>query len=92
MSLWEKWEREKLEKMGAKVERKSDVEIYDTRPKANVRRQFWIVGGALLACLLAVYLALAMASIYNGRWSELFIVRLFVERAELRTAQSAGNQ
>ena len=84
MSLWDKWEREKLERMGVKVERKSDVEIHDTRPKADVRKQTWVVGGVILACLLVVYFALLLDNMFSGRWSGLYIVRVFTEKAAQR--------
>jgi len=84
MSLWEKWEREKLERQGIKVERKSDVEIHDTRPKPNFRRQTLIVGGALLACFLAVYIAVVLNSMYGGKWSDWYIIRYIAEQTKLR--------
>ncbi|MDR2180410.1 MAG: hypothetical protein LBP21_08885 [Synergistaceae bacterium] len=89
MSLWEKWEKEKLEKQGIKVERHSDVEIYDMRSKTNVRKQVWIVLGTIGACCLMVYLALIMEALYNGRrWSETYIVRLIAAREAERQSVS----
>jgi hypothetical protein len=90
MSLWEKWEREKLEKEGIKVERHSDVEIYEMRPKANIRKQVWIVLGTIGACCVIVYLALILEALYNGRrWSDTYIVRLIATKEAQR--QSISN-
>ena len=91
MSLWEKWEREKLERQGIKVERKDGVKILDTRPKPDVLKQSWILGGAILACLLVVYFALLLNHAYGGRWSEFYLVRVFAETAE-RRMESFRNQ
>ena len=87
MSLWDKWEREKLERMGIKVERKSDVDIRDTHPKPNFRKQAWIVTGALAACFMVVYLALVLNAMYGGRWSDFPIVRVLVDRIEQRMSE-----
>ena len=91
MSLWEKWEREKLEKQGIKVERNSDVEIYEMRPKANIRKQALIVIGTIGACFAVVYLALILEALYNGRrWSDTYIVR-FIAAKETQRQSIAGN-
>lgn len=91
MSLWEKWEREKLEKQGIKVEHHSDVEIHETHPKANIRKQIWIVTGTVFACLLLVYVALTLEALYSGRrWSDTYIVRLFAEK-EIQRQTTTGN-
>jgi hypothetical protein len=83
MSLWEKWEKEKLKKEGIEVDR--DLDIQPIHPKANVRTQMWIVAGTTLVCLATVYAAMVMEALYSGRrWSETYIVRLFAERAEQR--------
>ena len=82
MSLWEKWEREKQEQMGVEVKHKSDVEIHDTRPKADVRKQLLIVGGALLVCLLTVYLAMVMNATYGGGLSDSPGVRALADIVE----------
>ena len=89
MSLWDKWERVKLEKQGIKVEHHRDVEIHETHPKADTRKQIWIVVGAFFACIAVVFLALAFEAVYNGRrWSDTYIVRLFAERQAQREAMS----
>ena len=89
MSLWEKWEKEKLEKMGVKVERRSDVIIHDTRQKTDLHKQALIVLGALAACFLMVYLAITFDALSTGRrWSETYIVRFFVERNAQRIAKA----
>ena len=75
MSLWEKWEREKLERMGVKVERKSDVDIRDARPKANLRKQSLAVVLAILTCFIVVYVVLILDNMYSGRWSDFPLVR-----------------
>ena len=82
MSLWEKWEREKLEKMGIKVERKSDVQIRDTRHKHDVLKQTWVVLGALAICLCLSFAAVFIFT--DNRWTNTYIVRLIVERNEVR--------
>ena len=86
MSLWEKWEREKLEKMGIKVERKDIIRIPEMRHKQNRFNQMCAILGALVICLS---LALAAVTIFSGsRWSDTYIVRLIIERNELRHRQS----
>ena len=88
MSLWEKWEREKLEKMGVEVERKSDVDIRDTHPKADVRKQSLIVGAALLVCILVVYFAMVLNAMYGGYWSDFPMVRSLADSVERRLEES----
>ena len=87
MSLWEKWEREKLEKMGFEVERKSDVDIRDTRPKADVRKQTLVVGASILACLLVVYFFWVLHAMYGGNWSDFSLLRIISGRMEERIAE-----
>ncbi len=92
MSLWEKWEREKLEKQGAPVRHHSDVEIHPMHEKANTRKQIGIIIGAFFACLAVVYVALTLEAVFNGRrWSDTYIVRLFAER-ELQRQEISSNQ
>ena len=89
MSLWEKWEREKLEKQGIKVDRPSDVEIHETHPKSNIRRQIYVVAGIAVGCLLLVYAAIISEVLYTGRrWSDSYIVRLFAAQEAQREAIS----
>jgi hypothetical protein len=89
MSLWEKWEREKLEKQGIKVERPRDVEIHETHPKSDIRKQLYIVGAVVIGSLLLVHAAIVFETLYTGRrWSETYIVRLFATREEQREALS----
>jgi len=87
MSLWEKWEREKMERMGIKVERKSDVDIRDTHPKPNFRKQAWIVTGVFAGCIMVVYFALVLTTLYGSRWSDFPIVRALVDRIEQRVSE-----
>ena len=87
MSLWEKWEREKMEQMGIKVERKSDVDIRDTRPKVNVRKQSFTVALAILGCFIAVYFALILDNMNSGRWSKLPLVRSLAGIMEQRMSE-----
>ena len=84
MSLWDKWEREKMERMGIKVERKSDVEIHDTRPKADIRRQSLIVGGVVLVCFVTVYFLWGLHVRYGDRWSEFPMIRALTGMLERR--------
>jgi hypothetical protein len=92
MSLWEKWEREKLEKQGVKVEHHSDVKIvkiHETPPKSYFRKQMYVVAGVLVTCLVLVHMAIVFEALYSGRrWSETYIVRLFVAKQEQREAMS----
>jgi len=90
MSLWEKWEKEKLKQQGVKVEHSSGVKIQDMHPKPNLRKQSAIVLWALLACLLAVYFALILNAMYGGYWNETYIVRYIMERAQIRQTQSSN--
>jgi len=84
MSLWEKWEREKLEKMGVKVERKSDVKILDTRPKPNIRKQSLIVILAALACCIMVLVGWILHERFGTRWSDFPIIRHLAGTIEQR--------
>ena len=84
MSLWEKWEKEKLKKQGIEVERESNVEIRDTRPKPNLRRQFLILSGAILACLLAVYAAMLLDDRFGGFWADTYIISFIAETERWR--------
>jgi hypothetical protein len=91
MSLWEKWEREKLEKEGIEVERHSDVEIYEMRAKTDIRKQVLIVLGTIGACCLIIYLALILEALYNGRrWSDTYIVR-FIATKEVQRQSMSNN-
>ena len=54
MSLWEKWEREKLRKKGFRVREPKDVEIHASYMKPNIRKQIAIVLLACIGCLLLV--------------------------------------
>ena len=87
MSLWDKWEREKLERQGIKVERKSDVDIRDTHPKANVRKQSLVVGAVILACFLVVYITWILHALYGGHWSDFPLVRALTGRMEQRISE-----
>jgi hypothetical protein len=89
MSLWDKWEREKLEKQGIKVEHPRDVEIHAIHPKNNIRRQICLAAGVAFICILLVHAAIAFEVLYTGRrWSETYIVRLFAAREAEREAMS----
>ena len=88
MSLWEKWEREKLEKMGVKIERQNDVQIHDMRSKFDFSKQVKIVLGAIVFCGVLVYIAATMFA--NGYWSDTYIARIFIERNEARQRQQSG--
>jgi hypothetical protein len=93
MSLWEKWEREKLEKQGIKVERPRDVDIHPTHPKSNIRKQVYLVAVVAVACIVLVHVAIAFEALYSGRrWSETYIVRLFSAREADREAVSESRQ
>jgi hypothetical protein len=84
MSLWDKWEKEKLEKQGIKVEYESDVKIQDTREKPNLRKQTLIVGGAFAGCVIAVYILLGVTGMLGNYWSDTYFVRMISENHILR--------
>ncbi|MDR2175627.1 MAG: hypothetical protein LBO82_06785 [Synergistaceae bacterium] len=91
VSLWEKWEREKQEEQGIKQEHPRDVEIYETHPKTNIRRQLYVVVGVVFVCLLLVHVAIVFEALYSGRrWSDTYIVRLFAAREADREAISSN--
>jgi len=87
MSLWEKWEREKQERMGIKVERKSDVKILDTRPKANIRKQSLIVALAVLVCFSLVFFGWAMHERFGANWSDFPLIRYLAGTVEQRVEE-----
>jgi len=93
MSLWEKWEREKLRKEGIHVQDPNDVEIHESYTKPNIQKQIAIV---LLACVGCLILALSMMLTemkLTGRdWSSTYIVRLFVTMQQARERISLQNQ
>ena len=84
MSLWEKWEREKLEKQGIKVERKSDVKIQDTRVKQDVRKQSLIVGLVIMACISMVFLGWTLHERFGNQWSDFPVIRHVSDMIERR--------
>jgi hypothetical protein len=90
MSLWEKWEREKLAKQGFKVEEPRDVNIQPTRVKADFRRQTWIVAGALFACVAVVFVTLLLGRLLDWNWSDTYIIR-FLATKEAQRESIAGN-
>lgn len=85
MSLWEKWEREKLEKQGIKVPRQSDVEIHEMREKPSFKKQIGILFLAITACLALFF---AAVTYFNGAnwWSNTYFARLLAERGAYREA------
>ncbi|NLL36431.1 MAG: hypothetical protein GX256_02775 [Fretibacterium sp.] len=92
MSLWEKWEREKLAKQGIHVEVPRDVEIHETYSKPNLRKQVRIVLLTLALCLVLVALAVFFEAFYTGkRWSETYFVRLLVSKEQQREDISRRN-
>ena len=91
MSIWEKWEREKLAKQGIHVEAPRDVEIHDTRLKPNLRKQVGIVLVTLFLCFVLVAFAVVSESLYTGKkWSETYFARLLVSRERARENISQG--
>ncbi|GHS87474.1 hypothetical protein AGMMS49957_07390 [Synergistales bacterium] len=88
MSLWEKWEREKLEAQGVKVERPRDVVIEDKPVKKNPLSQFLIVALAVVL-LFALYELAQEDRIYRiKKWSGSYIGQFFAEREEGREKQA----
>lgn len=87
MSLWEKWEREKLEKQGIKVPRQSDVEIRDMREKPSLKKQIGILFLAIVACLTLFFTAITYFKGGNW-WSNTYFARLLAERGAHREAAS----
>ncbi|MDR1875287.1 MAG: hypothetical protein LBQ90_09805 [Synergistaceae bacterium] len=84
MSLWEKWEREKLRKQGIQVEEPRDVDIRPTRVRNNYRQQAWIIAGVVFICVVAVIVTLTLGNLLGWRWSDTYIVRFFATKAVQR--------
>ena len=84
MSLWEKWEREKLERMGIEVERKSDVKILETRPKGDIRKQSLIVVLAIVVCFIMVFVGITLHERFGGQWSDFPLIRHLTGTIEQR--------
>ena len=93
MSLWEKWEREKLRQKGFRVQEPKDVEIHESYVKPNIRKQIAIVLLACIGCLLLVLSAMLTEMMFTGRgWSNTYIVRLFATMQQARARISPQNQ
>ncbi|GHS94315.1 hypothetical protein AGMMS50276_06670 [Synergistales bacterium] len=88
MSLWEKWERDKLRAQGIEVEEPKDVIINDAPVKKNLRAQLLIL--ALVAvCLFSIYNFMISDAAYRLRkWSGTYIEQLFDERQDARERQA----
>ena len=87
MSLWEKWERDKLRAQGVKVEEPKDVIIDDAPIKKNVRVQLLILAFALV-CLYGLYNLMISDTAYRVRkWSGTYLQQLFGEREDARERQ-----
>jgi hypothetical protein len=84
MSLWDKWEREKLEKMGIKVERKDGIKIQDTRTKSNFRKQFLTITLAIAATVSVMFLGWAIHDRFGGHWSDFPLIRSLAGTIERR--------
>ncbi|MDR1732052.1 MAG: hypothetical protein LBR61_08160 [Synergistaceae bacterium] len=80
MSLWEKWERDKLEKQGIKVDIPRDVQVLPTRVKKDPKKQVWFLGGAFLACIVTVLLALLLGRLLGWNWSDTYIAHVFAAK------------
>ena len=81
MSLWEKWEKEKLE---IDAERHNDVKIPTTSSKFNIRKQIGILLGVVIACLVVVYLLLTLNALTGHSWTDTYIVHFMAEREAQR--------
>lgn len=93
MSLWDKWEREKLEQQGIKVDHHSDVKISDSPIPVSMRRQIVLIGTVFLTCLLVVLLGLALSSYFgNSRWNSSYLLQLFSSRQQQRTEMSRSSR
>ena len=93
MSLWEKWEREKLRQKGFRVQEPRDVEIHESYTKPNIRKQIAIVLLACIGCLLLVLSTMLTEMVFTGReWSNTYIVRLFATMQQARERISPQNQ
>lgn len=85
MSLWEKWEREKLRRQGLDIRDPDKVDIQPEYKKPDIQNQIVIVLTTLVLCVLLIFVATFVETVYTGRkWSETFIVRLFVEKEQQR--------
>lgn len=92
MSLWEKWEREKLRQQGFNVQDPKDVEIHESYQKPNVRKQIAIVLVTCIGCLLLVLMAMLTEALMTGkRWSNTYIVQLFATMQRTREERASQN-
>ena len=92
MSLWEKWEREKLRKAGIHVQDPKGVEVHESYTKPNLSRQIAISLAVCAGCLLLVLAAMLAETLVTGRqWSNTYIVRLFAAMQRTREEQAAQN-
>ena len=92
MSLWDKWEREKLRKKGFRVQEPRDVEIHASYTKPDIRKQFSIVLATLVGCLFLVLLAMLAETMVTGKkWSDTYIVQLFETMQKTRERIASQN-
>lgn len=92
MSLWDKWEREKLRKKGFRVQEPKDVEIHESYTKPDIRKQVSIVLATLIGCLLLVLMVMLAETLYTGKsWSDTYIVRLFATMQRTRERLATQN-
>lgn len=92
MSLWEKWEREKLRRQGFDVQDPKDVEIHESYQKPNVRKQVAIVLVTCIGCLLLVLMAMLTEALMTGKqWSKTYIVQLFATMQRAREERASQN-
>lgn len=92
MSLWKKWEREKLRQKGFRIRDPKDVEIHESYTKPNIRKQIAIVLMTCIGCLLLVLAAMLTETLLTGkRWSNTYIVQLFAAMQRVREQRSPRN-
>ncbi len=89
MSLWEKWEREKLRKQGFEVEEPKTVEIHKTTFRPDLRKQILVILLILFACFSFIAF-FTVTEVFSGgkKWSETFFAQLLVERNKQRESMS----
>jgi hypothetical protein len=89
MSLWEKWEREKLKEQGIDVPYDGDVEIHEMREKPNWKKQLLILFAAVVGCFLVTFAAITFLRGANW-WSDTYFARLLRDRNAQRQSMSAN--
>jgi len=85
MSLWKKWEKEKLKRMGIRIERqKDDVRILDTRLKSDARKQLPTLILVVLTCFVIVFIGWTLRERHANCWSDFPVIQYMAGMIERR--------